>query len=177
MGFLDYLIRWLSGGRSILGSSVQCPSCGEADARKTDDGIIHCQNAACPYFDIGLLTKTPLQRQLSTVPTRGNFRPEYPVSIRYINYVGQTRDFSAELGSIYRKKNHLVARVAPTGKKITLSRNPIPNLAEVEAVMPKRVEPGQDWPTRVERQILLYHKRHGTTSPRYEQVRAKYPNW
>jgi hypothetical protein len=178
MALLDFLSRWLSGGGRIPGAAIQCPSCGDADARKTDDGIIHCKNAACPYFDIGLLTKTtPLQRQLSTVPTRGNFRPKHPVSIRYVNYVGQSRDFSAELESICRKKNHLVARIAPTGRKITLSRERIQNLAEVEALLPKRVEPGQDWPTRVERQILIYHKKHGTTSPRYEQVRAKYPNW
>jgi hypothetical protein len=94
-----------------------------------------------------------------------------------MNYVGQNRDFSAERESIVRKKNHLVAQVAPTGKKITLSRDRIQNLAEVEALLPTRVEPGQDWPSRIDRQILIYHKKHGTTSPRYEQVRARYPNW
>lgn len=177
MGLLDLLISLFSGGRRIRGTPMQCPSCGTADARKTDDGIIHCKNALCPYFDEGLLYAGGPRRRLTTVPTRGNFRPEHPVSIRYVNYVGQNRDFSAESGSIVRKNNHLIARVAPTGKKIMLSRDRIQNLADVEGAMPQQVAPGQPWPTPRERQILGYHKKNGTTSPRYEQVRAKYPNW
>jgi hypothetical protein len=177
MGLLDFLIRLFSGRRGLAGAPMQCPSCGTADARKTADGIIHCKNARCPYFDIGLTAAGGLQRRLTTVPTRGNFRPEHPVSIRYINYVGQSRDFSAESGSIVRKNNHLVAHVAPTGKKISLSRDRIQNLAEVEAAMSQQVAPGQPWPTPRERQILGYHKKHRTTSPRYEQIRAKYPKW
>lgn len=177
MGLLDLLIRLFSGRRRIAGAVLQCPSCGRAEARKTDDEIIHCKNPVCPYFDEGLLYAGGLRRKLTTVPTRGNFRPEHPVSIRYINYVGQSRDFSAESGSIVRKNNHLVARVAPTGKKIALSRDRIQNLAEVESAMPAQVAPGQAWPTPRERQILSYHKKHGTSSPRYEQIRAKYPKW
>ena len=179
MGFVDFLKSLFSGSRKFPGTPLQCPSCGTADALKTDDGIIHCKNAACPYFDEGLIAVFggELRRRLTTVPTRGNFHPEHPVSIRYVNYVGQSRDFSAESGSIVRKNNHLIARVAPTGKKITLSRERIQNLADVEAAMPQQVAPGQPWPTPRERQILGYHKKHGTTSARYEQVRAKYPNW
>ena len=172
MGLLDFLI-----GLFTRGEAIQCPSCGTAGGRKTDDGLLHCKNPACPYFDAGLRFGGGLRRRLTTVPTEGDFRPEVPVSIRYVNYVGQSRDFSAELGSIVRKNNHLVARVAPTGKKITLSRERIQNLADVEAKLPQRVESGQPWPTPRERQILGYHKKHGTTSARYEQVRAKYPKW
>jgi len=176
MGLLDFLISLFSGGKKA-GTPLQCPSCGTADARKTDDEIIHCKNPECPYFDEGLLYSGGLRRKLTTVPRSGNFHPEQPVSIRYRNYVGQERDFSAELGSIVRKNNHLVARVAPTGRRITLSRDRIQNLAEVETKLPQRVTSGRAWPTPRERQILGYHKKHGTSSPRYEQVRAKYPNW
>lgn len=155
---------------------MQCPSCGETGARKTRDEIVHCKNPSCPYFDAGMLYGKRLRRQQSAVPTRGDFHPENPISIRYKNHVGQDRDFSAELGSIVRKNNHLVARVGPTGRKIALSRDRIQNLAEVEAKLPQRISTGQSWPTSRERQILGYHKKHGTSSPRYEQVRAKYPN-
>ncbi len=172
MGLLDFLIGLFSRGETL-----QCPNCGQAGERKTDDAITHCKNPACPYFDEGLLYGGGLRRRLTAVPTKGNFRPQHPVSIRYVNYVGQSRDFSAERGSIVRKNNHLVAQVAPTGKKITLSRERIQNLTEVEAAMPQQVAPGQPWPTPRERQILGYHKKNGTTSARYEQVRAKYPNW
>ncbi|HVN19185.1 MAG TPA: hypothetical protein VMU05_10445 [Dongiaceae bacterium] len=172
MGLFDFLNSLLGGEKKI-----QCPSCGAAYARQTKDGLIHCKNPTCPYFDASLRRSGKLRQASTTVPTRGDFRPEHPISIRYRNFAGQERTFSAELGSMVRKNNHLIARVAPIGSKITLSRDRIQNLAEVEAAMPRRVELGQPWPTPRERQILGYHKKHGTTSPRYEQVRAKYPNW
>jgi hypothetical protein len=172
MGLLDFVFGLFSGERRI-----QCPNCGTAGARQTKDDVVHCKNPSCPYFDAALGLTGKLRRAKTTIPTRGDFSPQHPISIRYRNFIGQDRDFSAERGSIVRKNNHLVARVAPTGAKITLSRDRIQNLAELEAAMPQQVEPGQPWPTPRERQILGYHKKNGTTSPRYEQVRAKYPNW
>jgi hypothetical protein len=168
MGLFDFLISLFGGGQS-----VDCPNCGTPEARKARDGSVRCKNQTCPNFDPSFA----LGRRIAPVPTSGDFSPQRPVSIRYVNFVGQSRDFSAERDSLVRKKNHIVAEVAPTGRKIALSRDRIQNLSEVEGYMPKRVEPGQNWPTGRERQILNYHKGHGTTSPRYEQLRAKYPNW
>ena len=170
MGLLDFLRSLLSSG------NIRCPSCGTRAARKDSDGLIHCRNPICPYFDI-MQRRGKLRQAGTTVPTRGDFRPEHPVSIRYRNAAGQDRTFSAERDSIVRKSNHLVARVAPTGERITLSRERIQNLSEVEAAFRQLVASNQQWPSPRERQILGYHKKHGTTSPRYEQVRAKYPNW
>ncbi len=171
MGLFDFLISWFGGG------GIQCPSCGAQGARKTNDGLVHCKNPSCPYFDASLGVTGKLRQAHTTMPTRGDFRPKSPVSIRYRNFAGQDRNFSAERDSIVRKNNHLVAEVSPTGRKITLSRERIQNLTEVENAMPQQVAPGQSWPTPRERQILGYHKKNGTTSARYEQVRAKYPNW
>ncbi|SRR5258708_27414703 len=168
MGLLDFLIGLFSGG-----DKIDCPNCGTAGARKTRDGTIRCKNQTCQNFDASFA----LGRRIAPVPTRGDFRPEHPVSIRYVNFVGQNRDFSVERDSLLRRKNHIVAQVAPTGRKITLSRDRVQNLSEVEGNMAQRVKAGQKWPTPRERQILGYHKKHGTTSPRYEQVRTKYPNW
>lgn len=168
MGLLDLLRSLFSGEENI-----DCPNCGTAGARKARDGTVRCKSPQCTYFDASLA----LGRKIAPVPTKGNFRPEHPVSIRYVNFVGQNRDFSAERDSLVRKRNHIVAQVAPTGRKITLSRDRIQNLSEVEAYLPHKIAPGQDWPSGRERQILTYHKKHGTTSPRYEQVRAKYPKW
>jgi hypothetical protein len=168
MGLLDLLISLFGGGQKI-----DCPNCGTPDARKARDGTVRCKNQACQNFDPSFA----LGRRIASVPTRGNFRPQYPVSIRYVNFVGQNRDFSAERDSIDRKHNHIVACVAPTGRKIALSRDRIQNLSEVETYLPHKVEPGQNWPSGRERQILNFHKKHGSTSPRYEQLRAKYPNW
>jgi hypothetical protein len=172
MGLLDFLMNLFSGGEKI-----DCPNCGTAGARKTRDELIHCKNPSCQNFDAGLASGGRLVRRYTNVPTHGNFHPEHAVSIRYVNFVGQSRDFSAERDSLVRKRNHIVAQVAPTGRKIALSRDRIQNLGEIEASLAHKLEPGQPWPTGRERQILNYHKKHGTTSPRYEQVRAKYPNW
>jgi len=159
------------------GAKIDCPNCGSAGAIKTSDELVHCKNPSCANFDAGLASGGRLVRRYTEVPTRGNFQPEHPVSIRYSNFVGQVRNFSAERDSLVCKRNHIVAQVAPTGRKITLSRDRIQNLGEIEAFLPHKLEPGQPWPSGRERQILNYHKKHGTTSARYEQVRAKYPKW
>ena len=168
MGLLDFLLSLFGGV-----AKIDCPNCGTAGAGRSRDGSIRCKNQTCPNFDPSFA----LGRKIAPVPTQGDFVPEHPVSIRYVNFVGQNRDFSAERDSLVRKKNHIIAEVAPMGRKITLSRDRIQNLGDVEARMPKRVEPGQSWPTGRERQILNFHNRRGSTSPRYEQLRTKYPNW
>ena len=172
MGLLDFLT-----GLFFSGDKIECPSCRTPLALQTSDGLVHCRNRACANYDPGYVIGGRLVRRLTAVPAEGNFRPEHPMSIRYVNFAGQSRDFSAECGSLIRKRNHIVAQVAPTGRKITLSRDRIQNLSEVEGYLPHRLEPGQQWPSGRERQILDYHKKHGTTSPRYQELRAKYPNW
>jgi hypothetical protein len=111
MGLLDLLIGLFTGGNKI-----QCPSCGTQGARKSSNGVIHCNNPTCPYFD-PTQRKGTLRQAGSTVPTRGDFRPEHPVSIRYRNFAGQERTFSAEQDSLVRKNNHVVGRVAQRDTK------------------------------------------------------------
>ena len=171
MGLLDFLLKLLTGAQKI-----QCPSCGTEGAERTNDDRILCRNPQCPNFNASLV-RGNLRRARTTIPTSGNYRPEHPVSVRYRNFLGEERIFQAEQNSLTRKNNHLIAQVAPTGRKISLSRNRILNLKEVESEMPQRVAPGQSWPTPRERQILNYHKKHGTTSPPFEEVRRRYPNW
>ena len=172
MGLLDLLLNLLFGG-----NKVQCPSCGSAGAKKTSDGQIHCKNPACPYFDASLERRGTLRRPGTSVRTQGGFSPAKPITIRYRNFADHNRVFVFEESSLYRKGNHLVGRVAPTGEKIALACGRIENLGEVEARLPQRVASNQTWPTPRERQVLGYHKKHGTSSALYEKIRAKYPNW
>jgi len=172
MGLLDFLLNLFSGGNKI-----QCPSCGAQGARKDSDGTIHCSNPTCPYFDAALGRRGTLRQAATRLVTQGNYQPAHPVTIRYKNFQGVDRTFSAEQESLVRKGNHIVGQVAPTGRKIALSRDRIQNLSEVESGFPQQVGPGQEWPTPRERQVLSYHKKHGSTSPLYEKVRAKYPEW
>jgi hypothetical protein len=170
MGFLDFL----------KSKSQQCPSCGTQGAKVSDQGT-RCPNPKCPYYDPalggGMAQAGSAAPQPQSFSGRGAFTPSKPLQIRYRNFEGQEKTFLADASTAERKKNHILVRVAPTGKAIALARNRIQNLQELEAAFPQRVAPGQDWPSPRERQVLNYHKKHGSTSPLYEKIRAKYPNW
>ncbi len=167
MGFLDFLF-----GKS---NKDICPSCGTKGARATDLPI-RCPNPSCQYFDATLGRSGVLQKAGTQTVRRGNYSPARPLAIRYRNFKGEEKTFTADAESLTRKKNHIIARVTPTGEAISLSRDRIQNLSEIEQVLPQVKRPAS-MPTRRERQVLAYHKNHGSTSPLYEQIRAKYPNW
>lgn len=181
MGFLGSLLNSLLGGG-------KCPLCGTPGA-KTEGSRIRCINPFCQNFDPVLQQDQPsAQAQAPQTPPSpsqqgqpSGWRSSAPsagkVTIQYRNFQNQDKTFIADAASLYRVKNHIIAKVAPSGQSISLSRKRIQNLKEVEDQMPKRVELDQDWPNRKERQVLGYHKKHGTTSPLYEKIRAKYPTW
>jgi len=50
-------------------------------------------------------------------------------------------------------------------------------LTEVEEALPQPTETAQPGPNARERQVLSYHKKYKSTSPLYEKIRAKYPDW
>jgi hypothetical protein len=158
MGFLD----------SLFGKP-KCPMCGTKGAR-TSEGRVHCPNPSCSYFD------PALQSSGRRSWGRADYSPARPLSIRYRNFQGQEKMFTADADSIRRKHNHISARVAPTGRRIALLLDRIQNLAEVDEMLPAIDRSGQPRPTGRERQVLAYHKKHGSTSPLYEQIRQKYPD-
>jgi len=170
MGFL----RSLFGG--LLGKE-KCRICGTPGARVSGSQT-RCLNPQCPNFDpaLGGRAPRPLQPQAPPSWRRGQ-APQRPLTIRYRNFQGQEKMFSADADSLRRRRNHVSVLVAPSGQRITLSRDRILNLQEVESSLPARLAPDQPYPSRIERQVLGYHKRNNTTSPLYEKIRAKYPNW
>ena len=165
MGFLDFLF-----------GTTQCPSCGTKGARKSDIQI-RCPNPSCPYFDPTLGGRGVPGMAGSWSTRRADYSPLRPLDIRYRNFRGEEKTFTTDADSLKKKRNHIVARVKPTGEPITLSRDRIQNLQEVERALPQKDQPGQPQPTARERQVLGYHKKHKTTSPLYESIRAKYTNW
>jgi len=168
MGFLDF-----------LKSTTKCPWCGNPNAKKSGSRIL-CPNPNCTNFDSSVQSGAPAASAAPAKPAKtkpGGFVPTNPLSIRYRNFQGQEKTFTADPDSCVRKKNHITVRVAPSGQTITLSRDRIQNLAEIEAHCAQKVAPDQAWPSPRERQVLNYHKRHGSTSPLYEKVRAKFPDW
>ncbi len=163
MGFLD----------SLFGKA--CPRCGTKGAKESG-GVILCPNPACAYFD-GSLSGGGASKFAPPAFSDSNFAAVRGVAIRYRTAQGKEKTFDADPFSGVWHKNHLTVKVAPNGIRITLSRDRILNLNEVENAFPARVAPGQEWPSPGERQILNFHKKRGSTSPRYEALRAKYPNW
>jgi hypothetical protein len=165
MGLLDFLF-----------GKTKCPQCGTKGAR-TSDGRVRCPNPSCQNFD-GTLGRSGVLRMAGlSEPRRSDYSPGRPLAIRYRNFQGQDKTFTADKESLRRKHNHIIARVAPTGESIALSRERIQNLVEVEQSLPQTAEPAQLRPTARERQILGFHKKYKSTSPLYERIRAKYPDW
>ena len=182
MGFLDFLT-----------GKTNCPKCGTPGATK-EGNQIRCLNPTCEWFDQGLVREAfggagaqaspppgapqevspPHSRTRAADPAAG---PGPTITIRYRNFRGQNLTFTADAASARQKKNHLSIKAVSTGQRVTLARARIQNWREFEESLPQRVAPGQEWPTPRERQVLAYHKKYGTTSPLYEEIRAKYPDW
>ncbi len=165
MGFLD----WVTG-------KIRCPQCGTSGARETE-GRILCPNPSCAYFDASGGQGGSVPQAETKSPGSGSFTPARATTFLYKNHQGQEQTFTADAETAVRKGNHILMRVAPSGLQISLSRDRIQNLREVEGAFPQRVEPGQTWPTPRERQILGYHKKNKSSSPLYEKIRSKYPQW
>jgi hypothetical protein len=156
MGFLDSLWEFIS---SLLGPKEE----------RADVASYQKERAPTP-------ASTPTGRPAALKVTAG-FHPAQPIQIRYRNFQGIEKTFVADGATLRRKKNHIVVQVAPTGAKISLSRDRIQNPDEVQDALPQGRRFDAPWPSARERQVLNYHKKYGTTSALYESIRSKYPDW
>jgi hypothetical protein len=165
MGLLDFLF-----------GKKHCPQCGTKGARMSE-GRTRCPNPSCQYFDGSLGRGGVLRMAGMRVSRRSDYSPARPLAIRYCNFQGFEKIFTADKESLQRKRNHILARVMPTGERIALSRDRILNLEVVEQALPQPIEPPQLKPTARERRVLSFHKNHKSTSPLYQKLREKYPHW
>jgi len=94
------------------------------------------------------------------------------VEIRYQNFAGEHKTFTGDYSSAYISGHHVVIRVIPTGKRISLNLERIENRDEVEPLVAANPRP-----TANERRVLHYHLKHGSTSQLFEQIRRKFPNY
>ncbi len=180
MGIFD---KFFGGGKSgeSSSSSNTCPACGSM--AMSIAGRVFCTNPSCRNFAATALSSqgstTPGQTsQSSNISVRaGSFAPQKPITIRYQNFRGEQKTFTADASTAVPHKNFISMQVAPTGHRITLARKRILNYSEFENEIHQPVPPGKEWPSAKERQVLNYHKKHGSTSPLYEKIRAKYPTW
>jgi len=94
------------------------------------------------------------------------------IEIRYQNFAGEYKTFTGDYRSAYISGHHVVIRVIPTGKRISLNLERIENRDEVESLVAANPRP-----TANERRILHYHLKRGSTSQLFEQIRSKYPHY
>jgi len=160
----------------IFAAHVNCPSCGDLGARRLL-WTIKCRNMACQYFDPETLQQahleppsgkpaTPRAAGVRSAASFGGTPFRDKLNIQYRNFRGEDKNFVADAATARRRGNHISICVQPTGKRIALSRDRIANLQEVERMIPSPVES----------RILSYHRHHGSSSPRYEDARRKYPH-
>ena len=158
--------------------AVKCPKCGTWGAKKSL-WKVKCVNASCEKYD-PQYAETFRQSRVVGKPTseafpnlKGNANPDdYSLQIRYQNFRGDEIIYSADPRTAYQQSEYVVARLAPTGKRASFKLAKIQNRGDVESVLSNNPQP-----TGNERRILHYHSKHGSSSPAFEKLRQKYPNY
>jgi hypothetical protein len=100
-----------------------------------------------------------------------NFNPgENAFQIQYHNHAGEDKVFTGDKRSVAETQNHYSVRVAPTGKRIYLLKKSVKNADELKKL-------AGPTPHGKDRQILSYHLRHRSTSPKFEEAKKKFYSW
>ena len=152
--------------------TVVCSLCRTDGAEKTFT-VVRCRNPQCPRFDNKLPPAISIPARKPLAPPSGTFDAGPGKAIlHYRNFQGLDRDYTVDKRSVHKINNHISVRAEPTGERIAFDRRFIANMSEVETWVEEKLPE----PNARERQVLGYHKKYGTTSPLYEEIRKKYPD-
>ncbi len=139
MGLADWFGKW-----------VMCSECRNK-AAKIFLGKVRCSDISCKKYDPQLVVPAEmlLKRGEAKKTFKGDFNPgANSLSVSYRNYLGQDRIFEIDKASLVAKakRDCVTARVAPTGKRITLKKKFIKNWKEIEGYFSQqaRIEHGPD---------------------------------
>jgi hypothetical protein len=161
---------------------IDCPRCRTSGALKFL-WMVKCPRRGCSNYspDFEARNSSPVPgRPIRSSGPRGEPRGRSPrggdifspgeeaVEIRYTNHRGEEKTFRADGTSIRARGRFISARLAPTGRRCAFRRERVSNMAEIEPQID-----AASLLSPVERQILGYHRKYGTTSARYEQVKKK----
>lgn len=157
-----------------------CPSCRAWGARIAPWGTVKCRRRSCASFDAGTEERPlPPRDDAPAKPLSGDFTPgDKALTLRYVNFRGEEKSYTVDRGTIREKGEHLTARAAPTGRRLAFSKKWLKNHAEAQELAKKTAESDALWSrlSPVERQIVGYHRKRKSTSARYEEILAKYPD-
>ena len=157
---------------------VKCPKCGTWGAKKSL-WKVKCVNPSCEKYDAEY-AEGFRQSRVSGKPAsemfphlKGEANPSnYSLQIHYQNFRGNEIIYSADPRTAYQQGEYVVVRLAPTSNRVSFKLDRIQNRSEVESVLSENL-----YPTGNERRVLHYHLKHGTSSPAFEELRQKYPNY
>jgi len=165
----------------FLGKECECPICGRPSAWEAR-GKVKCWNKECPNYDAEYSRKhAPVEvgsKSFAQVESgrTGSFDPgEYRVNVLYRNARGEDRSYEGDIRTIRDARAHISIRIAPTGQRVAFEKTRVKNLEELKSNPASSFNDPK--PTAAESKVLRAHSRRGTTSPLYESLRQKYPNY
>jgi hypothetical protein len=165
---LDFLWSWGT-----------CPLCRAWGARVAPWGRIKCRRSSCANFDEETERREPpSMKDAPARPLKGDFKPgDKALELRYVNFRGQEKTFTVDRSTVRAKGEHVSARAAPTGKRLSFGKKWLRNLVDVQGLAAKTAASDAVWASLslVERQIVGYHRKHKSTSARYEAILSKHP--
>ncbi|HUJ39311.1 MAG TPA: hypothetical protein VLW54_02095 [Candidatus Acidoferrales bacterium] len=117
-----------------------------------------------------------MNASVDTSHLSGEFDPgEGRVEVHYRNSRGEEGRFEGDARTLRESGEHISLRLAPTGKRVAFAKKWVQNLSEVTGHTDSALR--EPVPSSNESRVLRYHKRRGSTSPLYESLRQKYPNF
>lgn len=157
---------------------VKCPKCGTWGAKKSL-WKVKCVNPSCEKYDSEYAeafrqTRVTGKTASEVFPyLKGKADPnDYLLRIRYNNFRGNEIIYSADSRTAYQASEYVVVRLAPTGKRASFKLDRIQNRRDVESILSENPQPSGN-----ERRVLHFHLKHGSSSPAFEKLRLKYPNY
>jgi hypothetical protein len=134
--------------------------------------MVRCPNRECAKYDADVAFEWDQNRNASSTPSApltGAFDPgDNRIEFRYRNAFGDEKAFVGDRTTIRRRGVHVSICLAPTGARCAFALSRILDRSDVEAAIPP-----EDEMSGTDRQILAYHRKHGTTSSRYEELKAR----
>lgn len=147
-----------------MAGTIRCPHCGTHGATKFL-WMVKCPSSRCRHYDAALAKEHERRHR---VPT-GNFNPgPNAIQVQYTNYEGEKKTYTGDRTTVRKRNNHISLVLAPAGKRCAFEISRVSNMAALTPFIA-----ADDALSAADRQVLAYHRKRGSTSPRFQEVLRK----
>ena len=157
----------------LFGLPTKCPACGHDGARESFSGT-QCVSPECIHYD-GAYAQEAVRGGIVHWSVLPPVTFDSPIDVEYVNAQDESKTFTADRTSFRVRGRHLSVRVAPSGRRIALLLDRSQNLDQRRPAIPSG--DGTGGPTPREAYVINFHRRRGSTSPLYQSLCAKYPEF